>query len=396
MYEKVVTLEAERGDDVNWTFKALQHIVNLNFKLGDFAAMTSRYTELLKHINKVTSNECTEAINSVLDNVSGSTDVDVLGEMYAITLSALKSANNERLWFSINVRKAKLLLRAKEFTQLKSIIRELHQSCMLEDGKTDDASKSTNLMEMYALDIQLCTAQGNRARMKEIHPKVQALSSAISDPRIMGVVHESFGRMHMLEGKYEEGYTQFYEAFKGYQEAGRQSNARNALKYLVLANMLALSDINPFDSREAKVYKDDPEIMAMDNLRTAYQRDDINLFERILSDKTNNIMNDEFIQGLLKDLLRRVRSQALVKMVQPYKSIRLAFLAESLGVDVPEVENLLVELILDDRLFGRIDQINGCLQLGSTASATSKTYHAVDRWTNAMNGLRSALEKSVQ
>ncbi len=38
------------------------------------------------------------------------------------------------------------------------------------------------------------------------------------------------------------------------------------LKYLVLANMLMKSGINPFDSQEAKPYKNDPEILAMTNL----------------------------------------------------------------------------------------------------------------------------------
>lgn len=38
------------------------------------------------------------------------------------------------------------------------------------------------------------------------------------------------------------------------------------LKYLVLANMLMKSGINPFDSQEAKPYKNNPEILAMTNL----------------------------------------------------------------------------------------------------------------------------------
>ena len=38
------------------------------------------------------------------------------------------------------------------------------------------------------------------------------------------------------------------------------------LKYLVLANMLMKSGINPFDSQEAKPYKSNPEILAMTNL----------------------------------------------------------------------------------------------------------------------------------
>ena len=41
---------------------------------------------------------------------------------------------------------------------------------------------------------------------------------------------------------------------------------------MVLANMLSLSDINPFDSREAKVFKDEKEITAMVELRAAYDQ----------------------------------------------------------------------------------------------------------------------------
>ena len=44
------------------------------------------------------------------------------------------------------------------------------------------------------------------------------------------------------------------------------SRRTTCLKYLVLANMLMKSAINPFDSQEAKPYKNDPEIHAMTRL----------------------------------------------------------------------------------------------------------------------------------
>jgi hypothetical protein len=40
--------------------------------------------------------------------------------------------------------------------------------------------------------------------------------------------------------------------------------------------MLMKSGINPFDSQEAKPYKNDPEILQMTNLVAAYQNNDIN------------------------------------------------------------------------------------------------------------------------
>lgn len=56
------------------------------------------------------------------------------------------------------------------------------------------------------------------------------------------------------------------------------------------------SGINPFDSQEAKPYRNDPEILAMTNLVSAYQNNDINEFEKILKQNRSNIMDDPFIR----------------------------------------------------------------------------------------------------
>lgn len=54
------------------------------------------------------------------------------------------------------------------------------------------------------------------------------------------------------------------------------------LKYLVLANMLTGSEVNPFDSQETKPYKNDPQIKAMTDLVDAYQRREVHSAEKIL------------------------------------------------------------------------------------------------------------------
>jgi hypothetical protein len=37
MFDKVVRLESERGDEVKWRFKALENLVALHFRLGNFS-----------------------------------------------------------------------------------------------------------------------------------------------------------------------------------------------------------------------------------------------------------------------------------------------------------------------------------------------------------------------
>ena len=58
--------------------------------------------------------------------------------------------------------------------------------------------------------------------------------------------------MYLDDSNWMEAYNEFYEAFRAYQVAGNP-RAKDCLKYVVLASILALSDINPFAAREAKV-----------------------------------------------------------------------------------------------------------------------------------------------
>lgn len=107
------------------------------------------------------------------------------------------------------------------------------------------------------------------------------------------------------------------------------------------------SGINPFDSQEAKPYKNDPEILAMTNLVMAYQNNDINEFESILRQNRSNIMADPFIREHIEDLLRNIRTQVLIELIRPYKNIAIAFIASVLNIETHEVESLLVSCILD-------------------------------------------------
>lgn len=83
----------------------------------------------------------------------------------------------------------------------------------------------------------------------------------------------------------------------------------------------------------------------------------------MLKDKDLNLLSDPFINSYLDDLLRSVRLKALEAMCKPYKTVKLNFLATNLNVSVDEIRSLLSELILEEKLEGQIDQVNGFLEL---------------------------------
>jgi hypothetical protein len=49
----------------------------------------------------------------------------------------------------------------------------------------------------------------------------------------------------------------------------------------------------------------------------------------------------------------------LLKLIQPYTRIRLPFISTALHIPEGDVEQLLVSLILDNRIEGHVDQVRG-------------------------------------
>eukprot|EP00002_Diphylleia_rotans_P034631 TRINITY_DN7467_c0_g1_i2.p1 TRINITY_DN7467_c0_g1~~TRINITY_DN7467_c0_g1_i2.p1 ORF type:complete len:348 (-),score=88.96 TRINITY_DN7467_c0_g1_i2:139-1182(-) len=302
-FRTVIDMETEKGE---WGFKAHKQMVKLLFKMGKHEEMMKIYRKQLTYIKSaVTRNFSEKRINSILDFVSSSQQTELLQTFYQTTLDALVESKNDRLWFKTQLKLGKLLFDRCEFQRLARLIKELYKSCQNEDG-TDDHKKGTQLLEIYALEIQLYTETKNNKKLKDLYQKSLLVKSAIPHPRIMGVIRECGGKMHMAEREWTKAHTDFFEAFKNYDECGSPRRIQ-CLKYLVLANMLMMSEIDPFDSQEAKPYKNDPEILIMTNLVSSYMRSDIKEFERILRENKKTIMEDGFVRNYIEDLLRNIR-----------------------------------------------------------------------------------------
>jgi len=84
------------------------------------------------------------------------------------------------------------------------------------------------------------TAQKNNKQLKSLYEKSLQIKSAIPHPHIMGVIRECGGKMHLRENEFDKAHTDFFEAFKNYDESGSVRRT-TCLKYLVLANMLTQS-----------------------------------------------------------------------------------------------------------------------------------------------------------
>lgn len=125
----------------------------------------------------------------------------------------------------------------------------MHESCAT-GGAGVDESKGTQILEAYALEIQMYTVKKDQKKLRELYKKSLQIKSAVTHPRIMGIIREvrvrrhyhhvqCGGKMYMAERDWHSATTDFFEAFKNYDESGSPRKIQ-CLKYVVISNFTLL------------------------------------------------------------------------------------------------------------------------------------------------------------
>lgn len=381
-------MESEKGD---WGFKGLKQAIKLEFKLGKYDKAVVHYIELLTYVKSaVTRNYSEKSINNMLDFIEKGTEDDAgyqcMETFYQKTLESFANTNNERLWLKTKIKLARLWLDRKKYTDLIKLVRDLHRACQKEDG-SDDPSKGTYALEIYALEIQMYADTRNNKRLKALYQRALKVRSAVPHPKVMGIIRECGGKMHMSEENWKDAQTDFFESFRNYDEAGSLQRIQ-VLKYLVLTTMLMKSDINPFESQETKPYKSDPKISAMTDLVDAYQQNDIRRYEVILQ-KNQDLLADPFIAENIDEVTRSLRTTSVLKLVASYTRFSLAFVAKRLQISNAEAQDIVSFLILDNKIDGKINQEKGIVDISSNVD--TERIHAMQQWTEALGSLCKAV-----
>lgn len=378
--ERVLHAEKQKGE---WGFKALKRMVKLYFENNQPEKMIEKYRLLLPYIKTaVTRNVSEKAIHKILGRAE---TTPFLLDFYQTTLVALKEAKNEKFWFKINVKLANFYFVNQDFPSMMQLCEELMANCTRPDG-TIDSNRSGEFLELVALQIQYFSLQKNNKKLKQLYERAKPhIGSSLVHGRILGTILECGGKMYMYERDFDRAYSDFFEAFVRYDSGGSPRRIQ-CLKYLVLAAMLKPVPIDPFHSQETRDFQTDAEVSAFHQLIQASQSNNIPQFERILAENERTIMGDPFIRMYIEDLMKNIRVGKLLKLISPYSTLRLPFLARTLNSPVEEVESMLVSLILDGQILGRVDQINQILILESKTQAGRKYQH-LSSWASEISGL---------
>jgi len=263
-------------------------------------------------------------------------------------------------------------------------LNRLHEQCQV-SGKDDFKNKGSELFEIYAMELRMAITQRNYSKMRALYEGTKNLTGPIRNPKSESIIHECWGKMFGDEGNWSKAYTEFFSAFMSYLEAGQSQAAKQCLKYVVVANMLGKQAHNPLLTREAKIYQNDPEIVPIVNLRTAYEKGDVEGFSSCLADF--NRTADDYIKSHMESTVEQFHRLAAVKILKSYRRIRIEELASQLQLSPEKTEQILIQLILDGKLGAKIDQTNGILDLTQNAGGGAQRYNALDLWASVLDSL---------
>jgi len=120
----------------------------------------------------------------------------------------------------------------------------------------------------------------------------------------------------------------------------------------------------------------------------SFENDDITQFNKLLKSQYNM---DPFITKYLGLVQLRLQGKALVNLVSSYDRVKLNWLSRRLGMTLNNVEKLIVKLIIDHELNGRLDQVNMILVLKEKDNKQNIISNALEIWLKTVNTLRGSI-----
>eukprot|EP01123_Difflugia_compressa_P005048 TRINITY_DN165_c0_g1_i3.p1 TRINITY_DN165_c0_g1~~TRINITY_DN165_c0_g1_i3.p1 ORF type:complete len:479 (+),score=97.72 TRINITY_DN165_c0_g1_i3:184-1437(+) len=383
LFKQVLDLEKEQKIKSEHGFKAVKWLTKLYHRTSQNALVKTNYLKLLNEYGDILA-EKEKAMTKLLEALDDYKDVD---DLFDATLASLEKQGNKKAALRMELIHAKIQLKNKDWNRLSNSLDNMYAACRLPDG-TDDHSKGNQLLEIYALSIHMEDVKQNNKKLKELYTRALNING-LCNPKTSGVIYECGGKMHLRESHWSEANTAFIEAFRNYDEAGARTECVSCLKYLVLANMLSGSNINPFDEPRAKAYSTAPEISAMNNLVESYQRKSLADFERILKSNKKSLLDDEVIQTYLPAVRKTLKKHIFLDLVKPYINLSMGFIEQQLQLSKSEAEGLIVELILDGVVDATIDQISSVLYVKNTGGSTeaNRKYISCGRWAKNLKSL---------
>lgn len=248
------------------------------------------------------------------------------------TKSCIEWANSEKRSFlrqNLETRLVGLYMQKQAYydalTLLNGLLKELKR---LDDKLV--------LVEVQLLESRVYHALTNQPKTRAALTSARTSAASVYTPPLSqaGLDMQS-GMLHAEDRDFNTAFSYFIEAQEGYQSQDDTARATSALQYMPLCKiMLDLGDdvTSILASKQAQKCTG-INLEVMKSVVRAHANRSLEEYEQALSNYRYELGSDVFIRSHLRRLYDAMLEQNLIKVVEPFSRVEIAYIAEMAGLD---------------------------------------------------------------
>ncbi|KAL0257748.1 26S proteasome regulatory subunit rpn6 [Diplodia seriata] len=344
---------------------AIKNFENALVSLGELYRdhrKTNELGELIRQTRSVLSSfaraKTAKLVRQLLDMFAAIPNT--LETQITVTKSCIEWAVSERRGFlrqNLETRLVSLYMQKQSYYDALTLINSLLKELKRLDDKLV-------LVEVQLLESRVYHALGNVPKGRAALTSARTSAASVYTPPLLqaGLDMQS-GMLHAEDKDFTTAFSYFIEAMEGYHSQDDEQKSTSALQYMLLCKVMLnqTDDVNNIMASKHALKYAGKNLDAMKAVARAHANRSLEEYERSLSDYRFELGSDRFIASHLRRLYDAMLEQNLIKVIEPYSRVEISHIAKLVGLDTPQVERKLSQMILDKVIIGVLDQGAGCL-----------------------------------
>ncbi|KAI9891983.1 MAG: 26S proteasome regulatory subunit rpn6 [Vezdaea aestivalis] len=324
-------------------------------KPEELAELVRTSRSMLSSFAKAKTAKLVRGLLDLFSTIPNTTDLQI-----SVTKSCIEWAVSERRSFlrqNLETRLVSLYMEKPD--NYKAI--ELINRLLKELKRLDD---KLVLVEVQLLESRVLHSLGNQSKARSALTSARTSAASVYTPPLLqaGLDMQS-GILHAEDKDFNTAFSYFIEAMEGYNSQDEPAKATSALQYMLLCKIMLnlVDDVNSLLTSKTALKYAGAGLEAMKAVARAHSDRSLEEYEKALHSYRYELGSDVFIRSHLRRLYDSMLEQNLVKVIEPFSRVEIAHIAKMVGLDVPQVEKKLSQMILDKKIVGVLDQGAGCL-----------------------------------
>ncbi|EWM26981.1 26s proteasome non-atpase regulatory subunit 11 [Nannochloropsis gaditana] len=316
-------------------------------------------------IPKAKTAKIVRTIIDIVTKIPDSVDlqVDLCREVVAWCIAQKRTFLRQR----IESRLATLLYARADYSGALALISKL----LRELKKFDDKQL---LVETHLVEARIDHALRNLPKAKAALTAARTAGNSIYVvPAMQAELDQMSGVLHCEEGDYKTAHSYFLEAFEAFDSLS-DLRAPKCLEYMMLCLVLqgTPQDVSAVTSKHGLKYAGDG-MNALIAIAAAAKERSLEAFDAARKTYGGVLAQDLLLTHHVHIVYEQLLESNLLKIIEPFSCVEIEHVATLINLPQKSVERKLSQMILDDKLYGTLDQGKGQL-LVYERSTLDKTF----------------------